>query len=314
VEPAPVAEPAPAPAPSPAKEKKVKVKAAPQRCTAGSAILCVLICLCSLLTISLLMVRSLTTRDFLQASVENALADVDLTQISAEELVPDAEDDESLAAYIARQIEKEYVIDVDVDEDDVQKFLEDSTIISFVAEKFSGMADDIRTDRRGSGITEDDISELMRDNKKQIEKLVGVEMTQHDIDNVLKVINEEGVLEELSAKSIRRSEPAAYFGLQVLLSDVTIIVLIVLILGMAVLIVKSYHWNVCRSCGSIGVALIVGGGIFLLLCGAAFILPLAWNSMISYMIRMVVSGSLISSAVFFGLGVVMVVVDRVTRK
>ena len=54
--------------------------------------------------------------------------------------------------------------------------------------------------------------------------------------------------------------------------------------------------------------------IFLLLCGAAYVLAAAWSSMISYLIRMVISGSLLSAVVFFVLGAIGVAVDRITRK
>ena len=294
--------------------KVKKAKAAPVRRTAGISILCVLISLLACLTIGLQMVRSLTSAEHIQASVENALMDVDLTQVPAADLMADADGDESIAAYIAREIEKNYVIDVEVDEADVQKFLEDSTIIPFIAKEISALADDVRSDGRKAGITERDISRLMWENQEQIEQLVGTELKQKDVDNVISFMEKEGVMEELNVKTIKADEPEVFAGLQVLLSDVTIIVLLVLILGLAVLIVMGYRWNVCRGCGSVGMALMVSGGIFLLLCGAAYVLAAAWSSMISYLIRMVLSGSLLSAVVFFVLGAIGVAVDRITRK
>lgn len=323
--PEPVVEPVPEPAPEPVPVavpvtpaappvKPKKAKTGPVRRTAGISVLCVLICLCSLLTVTLLTVQNFASHEGLQTSLENVLMNVDLTDVPASDFVADADSDESMAAYIAREIEKSYVIEVDVDEDDVQDFLEDSTFIPFIAREISGLADDVRSDSRGAGITEKEISKLMWDNQRQIEKLVGVKLTQKDVDNVVQKLDQEGVLKDLRARSIKSDAPGAYFGLQVLLSEVTVIVLLVLILGMAVLITKGYGWNVCRSCGSVGVALMVGGGIFLLLSGAAFVLTLVWNSIISYLIQMILNGSLISSAAFFVLGIGLVVVDRITRK
>ena len=284
------------------------------RRTAGISVLCVLICICSLLAITLLTVRNATSEEHLQTSLEAMLTEADLTQMPAADLVSDAYEDESMAEYIAREIKKNYVVEVDVEAEDVQKFLENSTIIPFLAEKLSGLADDVRNDSRGAGITKKDISDLMWDNQKQIEKLVGVQMSQKDVDSVINSLNKEGLLEDLSAKAMKSEDPAVYAGAQVLLSDWTIIGLFVLIFGMAVLIAMGYRWNICRTCGSLGVTLMVSGGIFLLLCGASYILAMAWNSMISYLIRMVVSGSLLSSVLFFVLGAILVAVDRITRK
>lgn len=284
------------------------------RRTAGISVLCVLICLCSLLIITLLTARNVTSEDHLQTAMEDMLTDVDLTQVPAADLVPDADGDESLAAYIVREIKKNYVVEVDVEEEDVQKFLEDSSVIPFLAEKISGLADDVRNNSRSAGITKRDISKLMWDNQEHIEKLVGVKMTQKDVDSVIANLDQEGLLEDLSAKAIKDEEPGAYTGVQVLLSDLTIIGLFVLILGMAALIAMGYRWNVCRTCGSLGATLMVSGGIFLLLCGASYILAMVWNSMISYLIRMVVSGSLLSAVLFFALGAILVAVDRITRK
>ena len=276
--------------------------------------MCVLLCLISVLTITLLAVRNITSEEQLKASVERVLEEVDLTEMPASDLIANADSDESVAAYIAREIKRNYVVDVDIEEEDVQKFLEDSTIVDFLAEKLSGTADNIRYDSLRASITKDDIEDLMWDNQKQIEKLVGVELKQADVDSVLNNLESEGVFEDLKTVNIKEFEPAAYTGVQVLLSNVTLIVMFALILVLCVLIVLCYKWNVCRSCGSVGVTLMVSGGIFLLLCGASYVLTMAWNSMISYLIRMAVNSSLISAVIFFVVGAIMVVVDRITRK
>lgn len=294
------------------KPKKVKKVAA--RRTPAVTILCVLLCLISVLTITLLAVRNITSEEQLKASVERVLEEVDLTEMPASDLIADADSDESVAAYIAREIKRNYVVDVDIEEEDVQKFLEDSTVVDFLAEKLSSTADNIRYDSLRATITKDDVEDLMWDNKKQIEKLVGVELKQADVDSVLDNLEREGVFENLETVNIKEFEPAAYAGVQVLLSNVTLIVMFALILLLCVLIVLCYKWNVCRSCGSVGVTLMVSGGIFLLLCGASYVLTMAWSSMISYLIRMAVNSSLISAVIFFVVGAIMVAVDRITRK
>lgn len=310
--PAPVAAPTPAPAapPAPAKAKKVKKT----RRTAGISILCVLMGLCVFLTIGLLTLRTAANPENLGSSVQDMVLEVDLTQIPASELITNAEAGQSMAEYIAQEIQRSYVVEIHVDEEDVQTFLEDSEFMPFIAEKLGDYVEDVRNDRRGKGISEKELSDLMWDNRRDIEKLVGIPLTQTDIDNVIQKMDEQGLMRDLRAGTLKSTAPAAYTGLQIALSDVTIIVLAVLMVLMTLLIAKGYGWNICRSCGSVGMTLLVGGGIFLVLGLAGLGLRLVENSLISYLIGTVLKGGLTCSVVIFVLGAILVAVDQAARK
>ena len=65
------------------------------------------------------------------------------------------------------------------------------------------------------------------------------------------------------------------------LSDVTLIVLVVLMIGMTVLIAKGYHWNIFQACGSVGTALAYGGGLFLMLILVSLALSLMYADVIT---------------------------------
>lgn len=310
-QPEPVVQPAPAPAAQP-KPQKVRTPRARHRRTAGASALCVLIFLCSFLLIMLVNVRSLTSQDTLEQSMKEMLSDVDLTRVPARDLIPSADPGDSLAAHIAQEIEKSYVVEIRVDEDDVQEFLEESTFMPYFAEKISEYAADIRNDRRGTGITQRELERLLWENEDEIEDLTGIPLTNQDVAEVLKQAEAEGAIGSLRAKALKEDTPEIYGVARAALSDVTIIVLVVLIIGMAVLLAKSYKWNIFQACGSLGNILSVSGGIFLVLILGAVVLSLVWNSVISHALQAVMVQGLWASGIAFALGIILVIVDKIS--
>lgn len=305
-----VAVPEPAPAPVPAKPPKVKKV----RRSAGISVLCVLMSLCILLTVALLTLRTATRQDTLETAVEEMVGDLDLTQIPASELMSNAESGQSMAGYIAHEIERSYVVEINVDEDAVQTFLEDSDFMPFIAEKLGEYVDDVRNDRRGSGLSEQELTDLMWDNRTQIEELVGIPLTQTDIDNVIQRMDQQGLMRELRAGTLKSTLPGGYAAVQVALSDITILVMAALMVILALLIAKGYSWNICRCCGSVGMTMLVSGGVFLVLGLSGLALRLVENSLISYLIGTVLKGGLTCSVVIFVLGAILVAVDQATRR
>ena len=305
-----LATPKPAPAPKPVKPPKAKKN----RRTAGISILCVLMSLLIVLSMGLLTVRNVTNQETLGNAVQDMLLDVDLTQIPASEIMANAEEGQSMAEYIAREIERSYVIEVHVDEEDVQTFLENSDFMPFIAEKFGNYVDDIRNDRRGKGISEQELSELMWDNRYDIEKLVGIPLTQTDVNNVIQKMNQQGMMRDLRAGTLKSTAPEGYAALQIALSDVTIAVLAAVLVILALLIAMGYGWNICRACGSVGMTMLISGGVFLILGLTGLGLKLAVNSLLTYLIGVVLQGGLTFSVVIFVLGAVLVAVDQVTRR
>lgn len=292
----------------------VPVKPKRLRCTPGIAILCILISICTLLTISLLTVRAITSRDTLQNSMEYMLVEVDLTMVPASDMINNAEPGQSMAEYIAQEIENSYVVPIQVDAEDVQAFLEDSDFVPFFAQEISQYVDDIRNDRRGDGITEKKLSNLLWDNKTEIEKLTGIPLTQTDVDNVVAKMDQKGLMRDLRAKTLKSASPEGYAAAQVALSDVTIIVAVAVIVALAVFVAMGYGWNILRACGSVGMALLVGGGIFLILGLSGLGMTLVWNSLISYVVSAVLSGGITCAVVTVILGAILVAADRIARK
>jgi hypothetical protein len=314
-QPAPVAQPVPAPQPKKQpKPKKVRTAPVRHRRTAGIAILCGLMVFCSFLTVTLLNLRSLTSESMLEQSMKEMILNLDLTAVPAEELIPSAESGDSLAEYIAQEIEKSYVVEVQVDEDDVQEFLEETTFLPYFAEKLSEFAGDIQNDRRGTGISQRELERLLWENEDEIEDLTGIPLTDQDVANVVDKAGAQGTIGSLRAKTLKENAPAAYSAAQVVLSDVTLIVLVVLMIGMTVLIAKGYHWNIFQACGSVGTALAYGGGLFLMLILVSLALSLMYADVITYALRVVMLQGLRVASVTFGLGVVLAIVDKLSKR
>jgi hypothetical protein len=137
---------------------------------------------------------------------------------------------------------------------------------------------------------------LLWQNKKEIEDLVGIPLTQTDVDAVLARADADGLLEMFRAKTLKSDMPVAYNAIHYGFSTGALIVLLVISLAMIVLLAKVNRWNILSTCGDIGVVLAVIGGILLLVTIFTTLLSGLFYSLVGTII-----GTLIGSIVIDGL-------------
>lgn len=96
------------------------------------------------------------------------------------QLSGNVEDPSTLSAYlhdIAQQILGE---DVDISLDQVQTFVEESTVMDFLSEKFSSYIDDAVNGTHNTTITAEEIKQLIDDNEVLLEETFQIEITEED--------------------------------------------------------------------------------------------------------------------------------------
>lgn len=303
--------PAPEPAFQPAKSQPRPTK---RTRSVGAVLLCILLYGCCVGFILLMNLRTLTSQTVLQNTMENVVMNVDLTEIPAAEVIANADPDTSMAQWIADSIEKSYVVDVDIDENDVQEFLEDSSILPFIAEKASAYMDGIRTGSEDAAISEEELEDLLWDNRDEIEDLVGIPLTQSDVDKVVNQASSKGMLQAFQPQQLEQNVPAVYNVAQVGLSNGLLIGLVLLMLVLSVLVAACYRWNFGQACGSVGITLTVSSGFFVVVSLVGQLLSNSGNSLVMYVVKSILQSCMGVSLTIFILGVILIVVDQVTKK
>ena len=295
------------PAPAPATKSK---PAAPRRRKRRKSILaklfCTLIFSCAVTLIIMSILQGLTTSNVMVDSVEKMVQEVDLTKIPASQVIPNAQSDTSMAGWIADVIEDSYTTEVSVDEADVQAFLEDSTILPFIAQKVGGYFDDFRNDTSESVISKEELEDILWENQDQIEDLVGTQLTQQDVEKVVEQVSANGALESITPQTIKQEIPAVYTVAQFSLSEDLLKGLTLAILVLTALVLLCYRFNLLQTLGSVGLALALAGGIFVALIYGVQALNKEYDHLLLYMANSVLQSStklpmylLIGGAAFF---------------
>lgn len=327
--------PEPEPAPEPAVQPEPKNDPAPQpkprpkkgilaRRGVGRTILAVLICILifvwSFASMTVLNVRLATTGDQGVKTLEHALSGVDPTQIPASLVVMDLQDpDLSVAEWIVVQVTNNYQGRVDADPDDLREFMEDSSVLPFLAEQLCDYLADIYNGATDSAVTTAEIEALLTADTAVISDVFGEDLTPEDITAIAQAAVDSGALELFSAESLKENNSQVYRIVNLALSWYVIGAMGVILLAL-ILLLGAVNRSALRTMGDTGITLMVMsaiwgiGGLFVL------VLPKAWNSLL-YSIRplgsvlgALLQGSLIPTAAAFGTGVVLVLIKVIGKK
>lgn len=85
----------------------------------------------------------------------------------------------------------------------VQEFVEESTLSEFLPEKISGIVSDVINGTNTTSITIDEVEQLLKDNAELISETFNVPITDKEIDAVVKGLEESKMLDNLSSESIQ---------------------------------------------------------------------------------------------------------------
>lgn len=326
-EPQPVVHtPAPAPQPqtAPAVPVKPKKDRYPRRGagrTILATLLCILIFLWSFAALIIFDVRRATTGDQLAQNLQTVVEDMDLANMSAGDLIEDVEDpDMPLVQWALEQISANHAGASDISEKDIAKFLEKATFSEFLTEKISAYFNDVYTGSATSGITADELQELLEENAPLVEEIFGHPLYQKDIDSFVQELEETDVLESFNAKTLKDEYEPLYYGIQIGISYWVIGFFGILVLLFALLLAKTNRWNILRTSGDLGITWIVLG-ILLLLAGLfARTLPDLWNSLfggiaiIGSLSGAVLYSGVLPALILSGVGVLLILIHAIGKK
>ena len=279
----PELKPAPAPvaveepAPQPAKGKKPAKKYALPRRGAGRTILAVLLCILififSFVAIMLSELRVASSGSTLANSLSSAMKDIDLKNVSASTLIAGETDpDKTLSDWVVEQINDNYSDRIEISGKDLDTFMDQSTIGPFLYEKLGACTNDIFTGSGESGITTQELEDLLKENAPLVEEVFDLELSDADIERIAANVEESGTLNYFSAQSLKQEAAPVYYAIQIGLSW-WVIGFVVFLALVFVLLLALVNKQALRTCGDVGITLTVAGSILALVGLASKVLP-----------------------------------------
>ncbi len=320
VEPVPqyIPVPRPVPAPAPAPVKGILVRRGVGR-TILAVLLCIVIFLWSFVTLSLINVRLATNGDQTAVTIESALRSLDLTEISASDVIVNADEDLSLAQWILMKADQIGAVPVRADEDDLQEFLENSQLIPFLSQRLSEAVSDVYQGNGRKFLSAEDIEDFLLDNRDDIEEMLGQEINRDTAGKIADRIEESGMLDKLSTRVLKTDMPAVYTVLNLGLSW-WVLGGLCLVLLLLILLLGKINRSILRTCRDAGIVLMVAAGIWGIAGLFALVLPSVLESIFSFfpmagpIVGSLLQSFLIPTAAAFGLGVVLLLIGILGKK
>lgn len=208
--------------------------------------------------------------------------------------------------------------------DDVQESIEDILnepfLSQFLADTFSDYVEFILYDRGRGYLKVTDITELIEDNQKKIEKLSDNHVSTKFITMVEEAVTESGVLEELDMREVEKDNRGLFGTIRLLFSGVIEVsfILIALLLVAILFVIRRDRYKACTLTGS---AFIITGAFDLLLVGGTVIGAIMANNEYPFGIE-IYNGILsplrlysgISVACFLVVGIIFVVIGKLLKR
>ena len=284
------------------KPTKEKVKKAPPS-KGVRVVLCllsILVCLC--LTISLLLtalavdMRRLMDADSVDSAAESVLQG-NVTLCVSSLAVSDTEKDgvdqfvrDQLVEIIHEMLNADDGLDENVTREQVDQFLEDSTIEEYLTDKIAGYAMDMIMGTDNTSITVSEILELLEENEEAFEENFGVELDGETIDRIRffleKYENRDGSLIGGAMEEFREEELFGLFSLnelsgvlKKLTSTAAIGILAAVDLFLVALLLCLSRFRIGNTLIYSGVAATLAGGALSILTLILQLIPSALESL-----------------------------------
>ena len=306
----------------PAETKKKKKDRYPRRGvgrTILAVLLCVLIFLWSFGALMIYDVRQATEGEQLRANLTDIVENLDLIKTPASTVVAGSVDPEqSLAEWAAEKVAEAYEGTVEITEEAMVHFLEESTVLPFFTEKLTAAVNDIHKGTASSDITRKELEDLMWENTELIEQTTGQPLTEVEVGNLVDQVERLGVTKFLSAENMRKAASPVYYGMKILLSYWVIGFFGAMALIFVLLLAQNNKWNMLRTCGDAGITWTVLSGILILAALFAKLLPDVWNGIFPMAVIGDVSGTVLYGGLFpalilLGAGVVLILIQIIGK-
>lgn len=277
-------------------------------------VLCFFIFLWSFAALTVFNMRHAVTADAFQDCISTVVTGVNLDKITASDIISGAEgENKTLAQWATELISSKYDGQVEITVEKLDRFLDESTIPDFIGGKFSDVVKDVYCGTADAAITTAEIETLLTENASVMNDVFGAQLSDDAIRDIAAKLEDMGALSYLTTVNLQRTAAPVLNVVQFLLSYWVIGLFALLALMSMLLLAICNKWKLLRTCGDIGITLIVASGILVLAGLFTMLLPDVWNSIFSISIVGTVTGNVLTSGVLpslivLGVGVLMILV------
>lgn len=205
---------------------------------------------------------------------------------------------------------------ISVTERQLESFLEESDIGSFLAEKIAMYANNIFSDDERFRLTQREIVSLLEDDYDVMYEELGVFISTDVLEQLVASFVNGDFLEQVSVDTLKEEIPELYYVLNIGLSYITLTILIVL--GLLFIFIMCRN-NLSQALCGVGVIFVVLGALFSIPTIIAAWLPDVWENIFGgSVIGAIVGQALSLHLLFFGIllvvGILVLVGRSIVRK
>lgn len=243
-----------------------------------------------------------------------------INAISLEDIIIETEEGikTSVVDYAADFVDELVGEEINVRTQDIQEFLEESTLVPFVSEKLAAVADVVFTGEIESIITKDDALKLLEENSKLLEEY-GVELNQEAREELVEMLEEEGTFDMLSTEKLFPDAEPALEIVREVMSYKTLgsLALVILFLGLIIMLIN--WWDKSAALSYVGVTFIILGiiftipGIIAMAASDVILGLLAGMEYVGVIVSAVLKANLVVPVGVLVLGIVFVVIRAIVK-
>lgn len=302
-------------------EKPAKKKSGVGR-TLLAVFLSILLFLTTMLSLTVVFVRHTTSESGILSVVESVVEDIDCVDVlnniySVPSSDPDANyGDESwtFADYLSDYFETS--VGVEVSEQQINAFIEDSTIKEFLAEKAADYMSDIYAGTNDFRITRRDVMELLEDNEDVIVEHFDVAITNETARELSEWLVDEQILDEINASVVKEESESVYYALNIGFSYLTMVILLALV---ALCLIGLALNDLSKGAMGAGIVFTIIGALFTVPSIVVVAVPAVLESLIgeellAVLIREVLATNLLIFVAILLVGVLMLVTRFIVRR
>ena len=250
--------------------------------------------------------------------VKDIITDDDLLEMSADELMGEG-GNATVSEWIIESIEKETNGQMDIDEDALEEYLEESGLVDLLCGKIGSSVSKTFTGTGDTTLGTKELRQALKKDRRLIEKLFGVELPEESIDAVVEEIEKSGAIEELEVNLIGSVENEITDVTQKVFGAETITTAFLISAGLILLVCLLNRFNMVFIGRDIG-STFAWVGAFLCIPSAVFEVfksnleqGEAFMKIITALVEGVLSKLLITGIICIGIGIVLAVIGTVLK-
>lgn len=234
-------------------------------------LLCIAIFLLSVPPTALISLRLTTS----ESGIQRILDSIKLDEVDAATFVVNVEPGEMTALeYFAHEASYR---GWDVSADEMEEFIDDSGIKTFIAEQLGGIFADLYSGEDNYELSERDVSKLFKDNADLIEDITGQRLSNSDCNEMAAWLVEDMDMESVSVKVLEEELGEAYKILRFCLSWQMVAIFAAVIFLLALLLWLVNRRSLIRTARDLSIVYLVLGGLLVLACLVPQLLPQVWK-------------------------------------